>query len=61
MPIFVGSNLDYRFDAGIRMNFSVNTPFSFKLMDKEVSISGSLSFNNFAIKDGFTGASDYKR
>lgn len=61
MPIFTGSNLDYRFDKGIGFNLGMTTPFSFNLMDKDINLSLSLKMNSFPVNSAAKskGTSDY--
>ncbi len=62
LPLYVGSNLDYRFDKGLGFNLGISTPFSFTLMNKNINLSASLKMNNFSVNDeaNSKGTSDYK-
>ena len=61
MPIFVGQNLDYRFDKGLGFSLDISTPFSFNLMNKDINISASLKMNNFNVNSAeeVNGTSSY--
>ncbi len=61
LPLYVGSNLDNRFDKGLGFNLGVTTPFSFNLMNKDVSLSLSMSMNSLPVNDQYNaqGTSDY--
>ena len=61
LPIYTGSNLEYRFDNGAGFSLGISTPFSFNLMNKDIDISASLRMNNFPANDDakMDGTSDY--
>tara|TARA_B100000941_G_scaffold285507_1_gene257645 strand:- start:2157 stop:2984 length:828 start_codon:yes stop_codon:yes gene_type:complete len=61
LPIYTGSNLEYRFDNGAGFSLGISTPFSFNLMNKDINISASLRMNNFSANDDakMDGTSDY--
>ncbi len=61
LPLYIGSNLDNRFDKGLGFNLGVSTPFSFNLMNKDVNLSLSMKMNSLTVNDQFNalGTSDY--
>ncbi len=61
LPIYTGSNLEYRFDNGIGFNFGLTTPFTFNLMNKDINLSAFFAMNSLTANDESSsqGTSDY--
>ena len=51
MPVFLGTNLDNRYDSGMGFSINIATPFGFNLMNKDISIAGSINSTSMASKE----------